>query len=75
MSTLKITAKMNGPFRVEGDLSQLELVDAEGHPYDLTGKPGVSLCRCGGSANKPFCDGSHKTVGFQAAECAVKNVG
>ena len=45
---IKITCKKNGPYRVEGDLSQLELVDADGNKYDLTGKPGISLCRCGG---------------------------
>jgi CDGSH-type Zn-finger protein len=68
---IKITAKHNGPFRVEGDLSQLELVDADGNKYDLTGKTGVSLCRCGGSTKKPFCDGTHSQIGFNAAERAV----
>lgn len=72
MSKIKITVKPNGPFRVEGDLSLLELVDATGQPYDLTGKAGISLCRCGGSVNKPFCDGAHSRIGFQAAESAVK---
>ncbi len=69
MDEVKITARKNGPFRVEGPV---HLVDAEGNPYDLTGKPGISLCRCGHSANKPFCDGSHNKVGFQAAETAPK---
>ena len=69
---IKITCKKNGPYRVEGDLSQLELVDADGNKYDLAGKPGISLCRCGGSVNKPFCDGTHSKLGFQAAEAAVK---
>jgi CDGSH-type Zn-finger protein len=72
MAEIKITAKPNGPFRVEGDLSKLELVDANGKPYDLTGKSGVSLCRCGASVNKPFCDGTHSKIGFQAAEAAVR---
>jgi CDGSH-type Zn-finger protein len=71
MAKIKITAKPNGPYRVEGDLSLLELVDASGQPYDLTGKAGISLCRCGGSVNKPFCDGTHSRIGFQAAEQAV----
>ncbi len=39
---------------------------------DLTGKPAFSLCRCGGSVNKPFCDGTHSRIGFQGAELAVK---
>lgn len=71
MADIKITIKPNGPYRVEGDLSKLELVDADGTPYDLTGKLGVSLCRCGASVKKPFCDGMHSKVGFQAAEAAV----
>jgi len=48
-------------------------VDAEGREWDLTGKPAFSLCRCGGSVNKPFCDGTHSKLGFQAAEAAVRN--
>ena len=64
---VKITARLNGPFRVEGPI---KLVDPNGNEWDLTGKPAVSLCRCGASANKPFCDGTHKTIGFQAAELA-----
>jgi CDGSH-type Zn-finger protein len=63
-----ITARKNGPFRVEGPI---KLVDADGREWDLAGKPAVSLCRCGGSINKPFCDGTHSKIGFQAAELAV----
>jgi len=58
----KITVRTNGPLRVEGDF---EIVDMEGKPYGLAGRTMVSLCRCGRSSNKPFCDGSHRTVGFQ----------
>lgn len=72
MAAIKITVKKSGPCSVQGDLSQLELTDYEGNAYDLTGKPGISLCRCGHSANKPFCDGSHKTAGFVAEETAPK---
>ncbi len=64
---VKITVRPNGPFRVEGPI---QLVDANENQWDLTGKPAVSLCRCGASANKPFCDGSHKTIGFHAPETA-----
>ncbi len=68
MSEVKITVKPNGPYRVEGPI---KLVDAEGKEWDLTGKPAISLCRCGASVNKPFCDGTHSRMGFQAAEAAV----
>ena len=71
MADIKITIKPNGPYRVEGDLSKLELLDANGTAHDLTGKMGVSLCRCGASVKKPFCDGTHSKIGFQAAEAAV----
>ncbi len=69
---IKITARKNGPFRVEATEGEVVLMDHEGAQYDLTGKPAFSLCRCGGSTNKPFCDGTHSKIGFQAAELAVK---
>ena len=50
----------------------IEMFDAEGTKYDLTGKSAFSLCRCGGSVTKPFCDGTHSRIGFQGAELAVK---
>lgn len=74
MPAVKITIRKNGPYRVEAVEGSVELVDAEGNQYDLTGKPGFSLCRCGGSANKPFCDGTHSKIGFQGAELAVKKI-
>ena len=52
----------NGPLRVKGDVV---LKDADGETYDLKGREAVSLCRCGQSGNKPFCDGSHSRTGFQ----------
>ncbi len=75
MSQVKITIRPNGPYRVEDPNGVVELVDAHGNKFDLTGKPAYSLCRCGASVNKPFCDGTHSKVGFQAAEAAVKNEG
>ncbi len=68
---LKVTPLKHGPYLVSGDLSELELVDANGARYDVTGKNTIALCRCGGSTTKPFCDGQHSKIGFQAAESAV----
>jgi CDGSH-type Zn-finger protein len=58
--TIKIND--NGSIRVTGNV---ELVDAEGNKFEV--KPSFSLCRCGHSSNKPFCDGTHKTIGFESA--------
>jgi CDGSH-type Zn-finger protein len=71
MSQVKITVRPNGPYRVEDPSGVIELVDADGNKYDLTGKSVFSLCRCGASANRPFCDGTHK-IAFQAPDCAIK---
>jgi len=68
---IEITATKDGPYKVKGDLSELTLLDPSGNAYDLTGKKAVFLCRCGGSTTKPFCDGQHSQIGFQAAEEAV----
>ncbi|SFB99847.1 Iron-binding zinc finger CDGSH type [Flexibacter flexilis DSM 6793] len=57
MSKTKITVKPNGSFRVEGDF---EIVDVNGNTFGLGGRDFVSLCRCGLSAQMPFCDGAHK---------------
>ena len=69
MAPLEIKTRVNGPLRVEGPF---RLFDAEGNEYDLIGQgPVVALCRCGGSTTKPFCDGTHSKLGFEAAERAV----
>ena len=52
-----ITIKSNGSMKVEGDF---EILDQHGNKYDLGGREIVSICRCGLSQNKPFCDGAHK---------------
>lgn len=61
MAAAKITINSNGSIRVEGDF---EIVDPEGRAFGLAGRTTIGLCRCGHSANKPFCDGSHKAAGF-----------
>jgi CDGSH-type Zn-finger protein len=72
---INILIKKTGPYVVSGDLSQLQLTDADGNKYDISGKQAIALCRCGGSVNKPFCDGTHSKIGFLAAEAAVKTEG
>lgn len=57
MSKTKLTINSNGSIKVEGEF---EIFDAAGNSYGLQGRTVLSLCRCGHSANKPFCDGSHK---------------
>lgn len=61
MAGTRITVMNNGSLRVEGDF---ELVDSEGRPFGLAGRTRVSLCRCGQSSNKPFCDSTHKVCNF-----------
>jgi CDGSH-type Zn-finger protein len=63
-----ITVRQNGPLRVEGD--DVTLVDWNGQEYRIEKRPFV-LCRCGHSSKKPFCDGTHRTIGFQGGDPAA----
>ena len=64
MSEVTVKIRDNGPLLVEG---AFKLVDAVGSEFVLPAdKPAFALCRCGASANKPFCDGAHKAVGFES---------
>lgn len=56
---LSIDPQMNGPLRVRGNL---EIVSGTGRVVARV--TSAALCRCGGSANKPFCDGTHAKIGF-----------
>ena len=59
----KITISKTGSYKVEGGV---RLVDADGNPVETReGKP-FFLCRCGQSANKPFCDGTHNRIEWDA---------
>jgi CDGSH-type Zn-finger protein len=73
MERVVIKVRQNGPYKVTGPIT---LIDADGNEYEV-GEPGESivLCRCGGSTTKPFCDGTHSKVGFEAAERAVADAG
>jgi len=63
MADVTIRASRNGPYIVEGPV---DLFDTEGNQIAVD-KPRIALCRCGASSNKPFCDGTHSQIGFQAA--------
>ncbi len=65
MTGVTITPTDNGPYLVQG---RATLLDAEGQQYEVTDT--IALCRCGYSRTKPFCDGSHETVSFQATQRA-----
>ena len=67
MAGSKLTVFNNGPLRIEGEF---EIVDQQGQKFGLGGRTGVSLCRCGHSANSPFCDGSHKRQNFNSSVTA-----
>jgi CDGSH-type Zn-finger protein len=61
----KIACLQNGPYYLLNDMTPQtipNLVDTRGEPCATV--TGVALCRCGGSSNKPFCDGTHGAIGF-----------
>ena len=70
--TQRIQCQKNGPYLVRGPV---ELVDPTGQVVTVAAGKTAALCRCGGSASKPFCDGTHSKVGFQAAEAAAQQSG
>ena len=65
-----IRLRKNGPYVIESD--DVRVVDWNGTEYRFDRQP-IALCRCGGSTNKPFCDGTHSKIGFAAAEEAVRD--
>ena len=65
MADVRIKVNKNGPYLVEGPVT---LVDFEGRAFQVQEK--FWLCRCGGSSNKPFCDGTHSKNGFRAETTA-----
>ncbi len=67
MASVKVTPTDNGPYVIEGPA---RVVDADGNEYDLTEQTTIFLCRCGGSGTKPFCDGTHETLKFEAVSRA-----
>jgi CDGSH-type Zn-finger protein len=73
---LTIKVRTNGPYAIDVTTGQFELVDADGNPIPLPplppGKTAITLCRCGASSRKPFCDGTHSKIGFKGAEQAAR---
>ncbi len=69
MSDVTITVRENGPLKVTGPIT---IVDAEGVPFVVPPGSSVVLCRCGHSSTKPFCDATHKKIGFVAVETAPR---
>ncbi len=69
MAEVTIQVRKNGPYRIQGEIT---LIDHDGNPIPIpAGKTVISLCRCGGSVTKPFCDGTHSRIGFKGAEEAA----
>ena len=66
MTTIRL--RQNGPYVIDGE--DVCVVDWNGVEYSIERRP-IALCRCGASTKKPFCDGTHSKIGFQAAEAAV----
>jgi CDGSH iron-sulfur domain-containing protein 3 len=69
MTDVEIKVRANGPYKVTG---LVRIVDAEGNEFVLPAGSAVALCRCGHSRTKPFCDKSHRRVGFVADDCAER---
>jgi CDGSH-type Zn-finger protein len=69
MSDVTISVRVNGPYKIEGPVS---IVDAEGVPFEIPRGSAIVLCRCGASKNKPFCDTSHRQIGFEAEDTAPR---
>ncbi len=62
MADATIKVNDHGPLLVQGSFT---LTDPDGNPFET--KETIALCRCGQSQKKPFCDGTHGKVGFDAA--------
>ncbi len=62
MPSARITPYRDGPYLIRGEFT---LTDQDGNPVE-TRRETIALCRCGASRTKPFCDGTHKIIGFSA---------
>jgi CDGSH-type Zn-finger protein len=69
MTDVTVTVRPNGPYKITGPIT---VVDAEGREFVLPEGSAVVLCRCGHSSTKPFCDATHKRIGFVADDAAPR---
>ena len=69
MAEVTIKVRANGPYKVDG---AVRVVDVDGNEFETPPGEAVVLCRCGHSKNKPFCDKSHRRVGFVADDSAER---
>ena len=67
MAGVIVKALKNGPYEVSGGA---KVVDDAGKEYAESAMEPIYLCRCGASKTKPFCDSSHRAIGFKAEETA-----
>jgi CDGSH-type Zn-finger protein len=65
---ITVRLRKNGPYVIDSD--EVQVIDWNGAAYAIDRRP-IALCRCGASARKPFCDGTHSKIGFAAGEAAV----
>ena len=69
MSDVTITVRRNGPYKIVGPV---RIVDPEGRELEAPPGEAIVLCRCGHSSNKPFCDATHRRIGFEADDSAAR---
>jgi CDGSH-type Zn-finger protein len=70
MPETRLSARENGPYVITGDI---RVFDHQGREFIRPQGTAIALCRCGHSQRKPFCDGSHKTVGFVSRDNAERS--
>ncbi len=69
MTELTIKVRANGPYKIEGPV---RVIDVDDNEFELPEGSAIVLCRCGHSQTKPFCDASHKRIGFIADDSAPR---
>ena len=69
MPAVTITVRPNGPYKIVGPIT---VVDGDGREFELPEGSAVVLCRCGHSSTKPFCDATHKRIGFVADDMSPR---